>query len=125
MVVSLKKLSKHSSVGGRKLSSIPWMVVVGVVVKYFIASKDLTRRFIMYKLLLVISLIVLPHSVRQMLPVLSVTTKWSNIGIVSAVFVVTSLMCSTDIVTTPCIDVVFSAREGILPIKLTVLASWI
>ena len=45
MVVSLKKLSKYSSVGGGKVSSIAWMVVVGVVVKYFFASKDLTRRF--------------------------------------------------------------------------------
>jgi len=100
--------------------------VVGVVVKHFTASKDLTRRFvIMYELLLVISLIVLPHSVRRMVPVLSVTTQWSNIGIVSDVFVVTSLMCSRDIVTTPCIDVmVFSDREGMLSIKVTVLESW-
>ena len=45
MVVSLKKLSKYSSAGGGKVSSIAWMVVVGVVVKYFFASKDLTRRF--------------------------------------------------------------------------------
>ena len=69
----------------------------------------------MYESLLVISLIVLPHSVRRMVPVLSVTTQWSNIGIVSAVFVVISLMCSRDIVTTPCIEVmVFSDREGML-----------
>ena len=42
MVVSLKKLSKYSSAGGGKVSSIAWMVVVGVVVKYFFVSKDLT-----------------------------------------------------------------------------------
>ena len=48
------------------------------------------------------------------MPVRSVTTQWSNIGIVSAVLVATSLMFSRDIVTTPCIDVmVFSDRGNV------------